>query len=601
MRELAKQISIGIGSALALLVVNTVVSYRNISQLIQNDRLVSHTHRVIGKLEQVLSILKDAETGQRGYLLTGDPQYLEPYQRAIAQVNQEVATLQNLTIDNSLQQKRIADLKPAIAQKFAELEQTIQLRQSQGFAAAVAVVQTDQGKQIMDGIRQQVAAMEQEENQLLQQRAQNSPASATNALLSFSVATLADLLLLGLVFQLIRRDQSLRVKERNNQKQLLHELEIEKNHLQRSESRYRSLVTASSQAVWLTNPKGEVVEEIPSWLALTGQTQKEAEGWGWLSKTLEAERDSVTQSFLQAIACKTIYENEQTVQVADGTYRFFAIKGVPILNEHGEIYEWIGTHTDITDRRQAEAEIQQLNETLEQRVIKRTPQLQEVNEEIEAFAYSVAHDLRAPLRAMQGFAEALVEDYGETLDECGKEYAYRIVSSSKRLEELIQDLLAYSRLTSADLHLRNINLKDAVEEAINQLQADSQQFTIPESLPSVIAHHNTLVQVIINLLGNAIKYVSVGVQPKVEITAEIQGEWVRLVVADNGIGIALEHQQRIFRVFERLHGIESYPGTGIGLAIVRKGIERMGGQVGVESQVGQSSRFWIELKSAENL
>lgn len=600
MRELSKQISIGIGIAVVLLVVNAIVSYGSISQLIENERLVSHTHQVIGELESMFSTVKDAETGQRGYLLTGEPQYLEPYQTAIAQIKDKVTTLQNLTADNQRQQKRIADLQPLIAQKLVELEQTIKLRQEQGFAAAVAIVRTDQGKNIMDGIRQQVAVIEQEENQLLQQRAEDCQVGAKNALLTFSIATLADFLLLGLVYYLIRQGQFKRVTELEKENQLLHELETEKNYLQRSEARYRSLVIASSQALWLTNPKGEVVEEIPAWLALTGQTQKEAQGWGWLSKTIEAERDGVAKGFLQAIANKTIYESEQTVKVADGTYRLFAVKSVPILDGNGEICEWMGTYTDITARKQAEADIRQLNENLEQRVIERTQQLEEANEELEAFAYSIAHDLRAPLRAMQGFAEALLEDYGNCLDEVGKEYAHRIVTSSGRLEDLIQDLLAYSRLTRAELNLRNTNLINVVEEAINQLQTDSLQFTIKGALPSVMAHRSTLVQVITNLLSNAIKFVTVGVQPQVTISAELRGEWVRLVVADNGIGIASEHQQRIFRVFERLHGIESYPGTGIGLAIVRKGIERMGGHVGVESQVGQASRFWIELKSVEN-
>ena len=600
MRELSKQISIGIGIAVVLLVVNAVVSYRSISQLIQNERLVSHTHQVIGELESMFSTMKDAETGQRGYLLTGEPQYLEPYQTAIAQIKAKVTTLQNLTADNQRQQKRIADLQPLIAQKLAELEETIKLRREEGFAAAVAIVRTDQGKKIMDGIRQQVAVMEREENQLLQQRAEDCEVGAKNALLTFCIATLADFLLLGLVYYLIRQGQFKRVTELEKENQLLHQLETEKNYLQRSEARYRSLVTASSQALWLTNPKGEVVEEIPAWLTLTGQTQQEAQGWGWLSKTIEAERDGVAKGFLQAIANKTIYESEQTVEVADGTYRLFAVKSVPILDGNGEICEWMGTYTDITARKQAEADIRQLNEKLEQRVIERTQQLEEANEELEAFAYSIAHDLRAPLRAMQGFAEALLEDYSNCLDEVGKEYAYRIVTSAGRLEELIQDLLAYSRLTRAELNLRNTNLINVVEEAINQLQTDSLQFTIKGALPSVMAHRNTLVQVITNLLSNAIKFVTVGVQPQVTISAELRGEWVRLIVADNGIGIASEHQQRIFRVFERLHGIESYPGTGIGLAIVRKGIERMGGHVGVESQVGQASRFWIELKSVEN-
>ncbi|MBW4571842.1 MAG: hypothetical protein KME31_28635 [Tolypothrix carrinoi HA7290-LM1] len=245
----------------------------------------------------------------------------------------------------------------------------------------------------------------------------------------------------------------------------------------------------------------------------------------------------------------------------------------------------------------------QLNETLEQRVLERTTQLEEANEELQAFAYSVSHDLRAPLRAMQGFAEAMLEDYEDILDELGKEYATRIVTSAQRLENLIQDLLAYSRLSRSDLELKVIDLTTIMSEAMTQLEAEIEQtqaqVNIQSPLPKAIAHRPTLVQVITNLLTNAMKFVDEGVSPQIKVWAEIHGECVRLWVEDNGIGIAREHQKRIFRVFERLHGMETYPGTGIGLAIVRKGIDRMGGCVGVESQLRQGSRFWIELRNGD--
>jgi PAS domain S-box-containing protein len=599
-RSRTRQINIGIGAALALLLLNAVVSYRNILRLMDNERRVSHTHLVLANLEQTLSTLKDAETGQRGYLLTGNRQFLDPYAAAITRVDQEVQILERLTADNSQQQQRIRDLKQAIDRKLENLEAVITRYDSQGFLAAQQQVQQGRGKQLMDDIRQQVAAMQAEENQLLQRRSQESQASARQTLLTFSLASGLNLLLLALIFYLLRQDRFERDREEAKQQQLL-------TQLQASEARYRSLVSATSQAVWGTNAVGQVVEELPSWQALTGQSFAEVQDSGWLRVLHPNDRDHSAQRWQHSLKTKTRYETEQRVRVADGTYRLFQVRGVPVLDREGEVREWVGTYTDITERKQAEAEIRQLNATLECRVEERTAQLQEANAELEGFAYSVAHDLRAPLRGMQGLSEALLEDYGDRLDEMGQEYARQIVRSAEQLEDLIQDLLAYSRLSRMELQLEPVDLNAAVAESIAQATADADsqpaQIIIASPLPTVTAHRTTLIQVITNLLTNAIKFVN-RQQPLVRVWAEAieppdsrEGiHWVRLWVADNGIGIAPEYHKRIFRVFERLHGIEAYPGTGIGLAIVQKGVERMGGEVGVESQLAQGSRFWITLR-----
>jgi signal transduction histidine kinase len=236
---------------------------------------------------------------------------------------------------------------------------------------------------------------------------------------------------------------------------------------------------------------------------------------------------------------------------------------------------------------------------LEQRVAERTRSLQEANAELASFTYSVSHDLRAPLRAMEGFAQALLEDYADRLDETGQEYAQRIVAASRRMETLIQDLLAYSHLRQTNLRLRPLSLETVVDESLQTLNAEIEccqaHVIVEPPLPPVLGHRTTLVQVIENLISNAIKFVPPDVDPQVHIHATTQNGFVRLYIEDNGIGIAHRHHQRIFEVFERLHGIETYPGTGIGLAIVRKGMERLDGHVGVASKPGQGSKFWIEL------
>jgi len=246
---------------------------------------------------------------------------------------------------------------------------------------------------------------------------------------------------------------------------------------------------------------------------------------------------------------------------------------------------------------------------LEERVTERTQELQAINAELEAFSYTVSHDLRAPLRAMQGFANALVEDCGSQLDSIGLDYAQRIITAAQRLDAMIQDLLEYSRLGRLEFPLKPISLDSIVAQALFQLQAVinntnaqikvAQKGVIP--LPEVLGHRGTLIQVVSNLIANGIKFVPETVQPQIQVWAaerqDVKGcTWIRLWIEDNGIGIEPEYQEKIFLVFERLHGRESYPGSGIGLALVRKGMERLKGRSGVESSPHQGSRFWIEAQ-----
>jgi PAS domain S-box-containing protein len=640
-QSLTSQITAGIAMALALLILNAATSYRNTLKLVENERWVSHTHQVLTEIEATLSTLKDAETGQRGYLLTGEERYLEPYHSALDRINEQVVGLQQLTADNNRQQQRIRNLKIAINSKLAELEKTINLRREQNLEAALRQVKTDRGKQIMGDIRQQIATMTAEETQLLQQRARESQASANLTILAFTVATLVNFLLMVLVYYLVKRDRTLRDNAEIKQNQLLEQLEHDRHSLELTEERFRRAILDAPLPIMLHAENGEVLQINCAWTELSGYQHSEIPTIeDWTEKAYH-NRKSLVQADIDRLhqLNARISEGEYMIATASGETQIWEFYSAPLgqLSDGRSLV--ISTAIDVTARKQAEAEIRMLNATLERRVELRTTQLQAANEELEAFTYTVAHDLRAPLRGMQGLAEALLEDYRDLLDELGQEYAQQIVNSGQQLEELIQDLLAYSRLSRADLSLQVVELESAVAEAVAMVQADAKsrhaQIIVQSPLPAVIAHRVTLVQVIANLLTNAIKFVE-GAPPQVliwaeeieqpqegETDSETAGEWemgtvgqwehsqlliascllpvriIRLWVEDNGIGIAPEHQKRIFRVFERLHGIESYPGTGIGLAIVKKGADRMGGHVGVESQLGQGSRFWIQLRKHE--
>jgi len=227
-------------------------------------------------------------------------------------------------------------------------------------------------------------------------------------------------------------------------------------------------------------------------------------------------------------------------------------------------------------------------------------QLQQANEELESFAYSVSHDLRAPLRTMQGFAHALIQNFGDELPPDAQDYARRIISSGRQSEGLISDLLEYSRLSFERVEVKAVDLESVVTAALEQVQADVQDadadVAVEGDLPAVLGSHTTLVQVLANLVANAVKFVPQGRKPQVRIRAEEFGDRVRVSVEDNGIGIPEGQEERIFRVFERLAEGGAHPGTGIGLAIVRRGMQRIAGTCGVERMPQGGSRFWIEVR-----
>jgi hypothetical protein len=277
--------------------------------------------------------------------------------------------------------------------------------------------------------------------------------------------------------------------------------------------------------------------------------------------------------------------------------------------------------------RESEDRLRRYTVELEQRVAERTSNLAQSIQSLEGVLYHVAHDLRAPLRGMASFTNILLEEYSPSLDERGRDYARRIASAAQRMDRLVQDLLAYGRLTHTAVPVSNISLENEVNAALDQFSGEIEvtgaKIEVCRPLPAVRANAAVLNQILSNLLSNALKFVTPQTIPRLRISAEetttrienqisrangtpsldvklsaLDGKFVRLWIEDNGIGIQPEYHERIFRMFERLHGADSYPGTGIGLAIVRKGVERMGGRVGVESAPGTGSRFWVELPAA---
>jgi len=280
-----------------------------------------------------------------------------------------------------------------------------------------------------------------------------------------------------------------------------------------------------------------------------------------------------------------------------------------LKDDKGRLLLRAATFQDITEQKKAEEALREAHglladkaKHLESLVETRTAELRELVEELEAFSYSMAHDMRAPLRGMQGFAQILATEYAPRLGAEGQEYLSRIISAADRLDRLIQDVLQYTKVVRGELRLEPVDLDVLVREIIQtypNLSAPNVNIAIAGVLPTVVGNTAALTQVTSNLLGNAVKFVAPGVAPRIRIRAEeLSANVVRLWIEDNGIGIDKAAQARIFQMFQQLNRSGLYEGTGIGLTIVRKAVERMGGRVGVESELGQGSKFWIELKRA---
>ena len=285
----------------------------------------------------------------------------------------------------------------------------------------------------------------------------------------------------------------------------------------------------------------------------------------------------------------------------------------PVLGDNGQVEMIVGTTRDVSDASRAHAELRAAQEALHQAnaqlgdraahletiVQQRTHKLSEIIGELEAFSYSISHDLRAPLRSMIGFSDILLQDYDGKLDASGADYLQRISRAGRRMDRLIQDVLNFSRISGSEIVLGPVRteliLRDVIHSYPN-LQAANVTITIAPGLPSVRANEGMLTQCVSNLLENAVKFVPAGQPVHIEVWAKSDHGRTQLFFRDNGIGIPEHSLARIFEIFHRVG--RDTEGTGIGLAIVRRAAEKMGGTVGVQSELGKGSLFWLDLESS---
>jgi PAS domain S-box-containing protein len=358
--------------------------------------------------------------------------------------------------------------------------------------------------------------------------------------------------------------------------------------LRQSEERYRALVTATSQIVWTTDSNGLVIDN-PSWGAFTGQSADQAKEWGWADALHPDDRERISALWSEAVRTQTIFETEYRIRRRDGEFLDVSARGVPVLRADGSVREWVGICTDSTERKRAE-----------EALIRRTRELERSNAELQQFAYVASHDLQEPLRTVANFTQLLAERYASQLDDDARDFIAFAVDGAVRMQALIQALLAYSRVGTKGRVLEPVDCNEALGRAVSNLRisiAENAAQVSHEELPVIQADATQLVQLFQNLIGNGIKFKGVN-PPRVHVSAVRQADYWTFSVRDNGIGIEAQYDERIFDIFQRLHHREEYPGTGIGLAVCKKIVERHGGKIGVESEPGNGSTFFFSIPAA---
>jgi PAS domain S-box-containing protein len=563
----------------------------------------THSYEVLAHVRHCENLLISAQNNVRGFLLTGDQSFVTTYQKDRLQAESGLKELKVSVADNEEQTHNAQDIMDAM-RSWGEHADTLIAQRAQ---APVSPDWMKLGATLSGQAQQSFEQFVAEEEYLRDMRVHR--VRRMKIITAASGGVLALLLVVTLVYQVRRQMFELAASYRD----ALKTIEQRQTALARSESDLeaqkewlRVTLTSIGDGVIVTDPEGRVVlmNHESEWL--TGWTLSEA-----LHRPLPEVFKIVnedTRAMVENPVTKVLVE-KKTVGLANHTV-LLSRKGdewpiedsaAPILDGKGGTLGVVLVFHDASSSRLAQRSLKASNEELERTVAQRTLTLQQAVSDLQAFSYSVSHDLRSPLRAMQGFAEAVLEDYGEKLDEKGRDYLGRIKTAGARLDRLIVDLLSYTRIARDDAPMEPCDLDKTVRDVIaadSHLQSPAAEIRVEGQLPRVLGRESALNQVLTNLLGNAVKFVHEGKTPMIRIWSEERGPSVRLWIEDKGLGIAQEEQEKIFHMFTQLNDPAKFGGTGVGLAIVKKAMDIMHGTVGVESTDDSGSRFWLELPKA---
>jgi signal transduction histidine kinase/CHASE3 domain sensor protein len=615
-------------AAVVIVCLNAWLAFRSVQVLSNSQYWVAHTWQVINATERIMGSMKDAETGNRGYLLTGNPADLAPYTQALQDIPEEFRQISALTADNPRQQARISEMRTLVNQRLRILETTVDQWRSGKANQATLLIQSGTGNAEMDRLRAMVNSMQDEERHLLVARVARSSRAHAHSQLTILLVSIIDVLLICLVFWHLNHERRLRQQAHATASRLEKLQTISDVGLSRLSSNEliqalldRLLSVIRADRVIFCNWRENGIEvAAASGVAVSVGRRIQLDAHTPLHAAAN-RREVVTLegSAAQSVPLDGIRNEMSSVLIlpvlASGKLAALLVAGRHDQNNFHDqdeslltvVTDRIGMAIDRANAYEAErqarqlaensaAQVRALNVELEERVQLRTAELEAMNRELEAFSYSVSHDLRAPLRSVDGFSLALEEDFAGAMNEEGRDFIRRIRAGVQKMGQLIDSLLQLSRITRADVVREQVNVSELAADIARDLRAQNLDrnlvFFIEPGL--VIDADPKLLRVALeNLLGNAVKFTAKRSEAVIEFgRSTATGE---LFIRDNGAGFDMQYAAKLFHAFQRLHGEKDFKGSGIGLATVSRVIRRHLGTIRTESTVDQGTTFWFTL------
>jgi len=561
------------GGGLALALSIAALSYHQIRRLTEDADWVSHTREVLEEIESLRRFLARAEASQRGWLLTREASFLDQRTTAVRELRSSLVHVKDLTADNPGQQERIRELAPLVDRRLDFLERALS---SDPGALRDLIHQGNLVTQQALGI---LGAMESTEDLLLKSRSTSSKRSANQTMVAAPLSGTASFAVFALGMLLYVRETRRRRRAEEVVREANSRLEEANREIRAAGLQVEAFFMNALDLTCVADlSTGGFIKVNPAWEQVLGWPLQEILARPWLDFVHPDDREKTTQAAETLGVGGRLIRFENRFRCRDGSYRWISWStaapgtGTTLLYSAGR---------DVTELKAAEERILALNK------------------ELEAFSYSVSHDLRAPLRHVNGFVELLQKHAAASLDDTGRRYLKTISDSATKMGRLIDDLLSFSRTGRSELKPVSLPMSRLVEEVRRDLEADEQGRAIVwdvKPLPDACGDPALLRQVWANLLSNAVKYTKNNPEARIEVgTVSRNGQGTAYYVRDNGAGFDMRYVDKLFGVFQRLHSAQEFEGTGIGLANVKRIVTRHGGSIWAEGKVGEGATFYFTI------